>query len=667
MITQTDIENVINAFDTIFTNEKKYIDQFDSLEKEHKHSIIFDLNDLIINGYTSEYENLLKYPLTLIPQINKVAFGKIPRSYGLKFPQPEVDLRLIGIEEITPLRKLNSEKVGKVVKIKGMVNKVSSLKPMYLWAVYKCRDCGEMTPPEKQDHPNNLLVPFGCKECKCKNLDIVPEASTLTDSQEIRIQELPDDIPPSQTPRSYTVFIPSADLIELVTCGDIIEIVGIVRVAEEYTRYGKSKFNKIYLSVNNIIMKSKELENKEITKEDETEILALSKNPKVLELFVESLAPSIYGNSEIKEAIIYQLFGGVTKVYANSVIKGEINVLLVGDPSAAKSQMLMLTSRVAPRGIYVSGRGVTAAGLTAACVKEKEEWTVQAGAMVLADMGLCAIDEIDKMKPDDRAGLHEAMSLQQISFNKAGINITLKTRTTVLAAGNPTLTRYDTSKTVNDNISNLSASLISRYDLIFILIDRPEEVRDTNIASHILSIHDEKLQPISTELMKKYIAYAKRVKPKLNPDAISTLKNYYVKLRQENNSSTSIAIAPRQLEGMRRLTEAHARVYLRPVADETDAQAAIKIMETSLNQVSVDPETGARNIDQITAKTKTDDKVEVIKKLLPKNRKELGEKLLGMGMAKEESEKLVNKLIEAGAIYCPDGNMLCVVPQKSLF
>ena len=660
-----DQENLEEFFTDEFTKDE-YVKQFDSLEKNKKRSIIYDLTSI---PYADIYNLIIRYPKQAFKIINGIAYSaaKLSPTYTILFPKPEIDVRLIGVQETISLRKINSDCIGKIVRIKGMVNKVSMLKPMYVEAVFKCRTCGTVLPSEPQDHPTILIQPTKC-ECKGTAFDVVPELSLLADSQEIRIQELPDDTPSGQTPRNYNVSIFSHDLIDTVQCGDIVDIIGVVKIVEEKSFNTKTKFNHIYLVVNNVVVNSKEPETTEISEDDEKEIISLSKNPQIVDLMIESIAPSIYGNNEIKEAIVYQLIGGVCKKYANATVKGEINTLLVGDPSGAKSQMLMLTSRLAPRGIYVSGRGVSAAGLTCACVKDKNnEFAVEAGAMVLADLSLCCIDEIDKIKPDDRAALHEAMSLQQVSKDMAGIHVTLKTRTAVLAAGNPTLTRYDTSKTVNDNISNLSSSLINRFDLIFIVIDKPEEVRDRNISGHILGAQDEKLQPISTETIKKYIIYAKRIKPKLTKDAIDYLTNFYVKLRQETNSSTSIAIAPRQLEGLRRLSEAHARLLLKIEAGIEDAKAAVKIMEFSLNQVSVDPETGTRNIDRIDAKTKTDDKIDVIRKLLPRKRDELMSKLISMGMSKEDIEKILHKLTEGGIIYSPDGgSYLCIVPQRTL-
>jgi len=299
------------------------------------------------------------------------------------------------------------------------------------------------------------------------------------------------------------------------------------------------------------------------------------------------------------------LFGGVTKELPDGVkIRGEINVLLVGDPGTGKSQLLKYATKIAPRAIYTTGKGSTAAGLTAAVVRDSMtgSMTLEAGALVLADRGLAAIDEFDKMQKDDRSAIHEAMEQQTISIAKAGIIATLNARTAILAAANPIFGRYDTYKTAAENI-NLPATILSRFDLIFVLTDKPDPKMDKELVTHVLRLHQRphEMQEdiLPTEFLKKYIAYArKNIHPKLTEEAAKILEAFYLELRARSSSS-SVAITTRQLEALVRLAEAHARMELRDVITEKDAKAAIRLMKLSLQQVAFDETTESIDIDRI--------------------------------------------------------------------
>src|SRR5213594_3983154 len=336
----------------------------------------------------------------------------------------------------------------------------------------------------------------------------------------------------------------------------------------------------------------KETEVVEITPEDEKKILEAAADPWIHRNLVSSLAPSIYGYDDIKEGVLYLLFGGVPKHMPDGInIRGDSNTLIIGDPGTAKSQLLQYVSRIAPRGLYTSGRGTTAAGLTAAVLREKTGGMVlEAGAMVLADKGVACIDELDKMRPDDRVAIHEALEQQTVSVAKGGIVATLNARAAVLAAANPSLGRYEPHRNVSENI-NLPVTILSRLDLIFILKDMPEQEADSRMSEHILALHRSKVSPeaapFAPDFLRKYISYAKRIIPVLSSEAVIELRDFYLKMRAKGGAEAAVAITPRQLEALVRISEARARAFLRDHVTVEDAKSAIRIMTVSLSDVGV--------------------------------------------------------------------------------
>jgi replicative DNA helicase Mcm len=366
---------------------------------------------------------------------------------------------------------------------------------------------------------------------------------------------------------------------------------------------------------------------------------------------------------------MYLLFGGVPKEREGTKIRGEINVLLVGDPGTAKTQLLKFVQSVAPRGVYCSGRGSTGAGLTAACQRDPDtgEMTLEAGALVLADRGIVCIDELEKMRPEDRVNIHEPLESQTISIAKGGIVATLNARTAVLAAANPVFGRYNVYKSIFENLASLPATLLSRFDLIFLMLDRPELERDKKLAEHILNLHRGTIPPppIPRELLRKYIAYARQINPELTPEAAQLLNDFYTKRRAKIETTETLTdIGARQLEALVRIAEARARAALRDKVLPEDAAAAIKIVTQSLKQIGVDAETGEIDIDMIlTGKPKSQrEKMAAILTLLIEMEKETGfverQALLNAleqqySIPKNEALKLINQLIREGAIFEP--------------
>jgi replicative DNA helicase Mcm len=486
----------------------------------------------------------------------------------------------------------------------------------------------------------------------------------------MRIQERPEDLPPGQLPRWINVDIIGRDLADIARPGDHISIVGMVRATvSTLPKGGKLRIFRLSVEAVYIDVVSKEPELVLISPEEEKKILELAKDPWVHRNIMRSIAPSIYGYEHVKEAIMYLLFGGVAKTLPDISIRGDMNVLIVGDPGTAKSQLLQYVSRIAPRGLYTSGRGTTAAGLTAAVLRERDGgMTLEAGALVLADKGVACIDEIDKMRPEDRVAIHEAMEQHTVSVAKGGIVATLNARTAVLAAANPSLGRYNPFETVTNNIA-LPVTILSRFDLIFVLKDVPEKEQDAKMSEHILNLHRRGMAlteaPIPADLLRKYISYAKSIKPILADEALQRLKDFYLAMRSASETEgTPIAITARQLESLVRIAEARARMAFRKEILAEDAEAAVAIMQRSLEEVGIDVSSHKMDIDLImTGKPKSArDKLQVILSTIVEMEKETGmveksaliEKLeTERDVIRSEAEKLLGQLEKEGTIYSP--------------
>jgi len=490
-----------------------------------------------------------------------------------------------------PLRTLGAKNIEQLTSVEGIVVRATPVRPLLMEAVFKCR-CGE----ESRIIQQGAFVrrPARCPACRRESgFELIPEKSKFQDSQELRVQERPEDLPPGQLPRYVGVSVVD-DIVDCASPGDRVTITGVVRAKPEVIPgKGRLRTFTIYIDANCIETVGKEFEAIEISPEDETAIKKIAKSEFIHQNIMDSIAPSIYGYEHVKEAIMYLLFSGVPKKTEEGVhIRGDIHILLVGDPGTAKSQILRTIIRITPRGLYTSGRGTTAAGLTAAVLRERTGGMVlEAGALVLADKGIAAVDEIDKMRDEDRVAMHEMMEQQTVSIAKGGIIATLNARASILAAANPKLGRYEDRLTAAENI-NIPIVILSRFDLIFVGKDTPEKDLDERLSDHILKIHRTGIEniksPISSEMLRKYISYARsRVEPKLSEEAIKHLKQFYLKMRKESGGAegSPIAITPRQLEALVRLSEARARAALRKEVNRMDADAAIKIMQRSLQDV----------------------------------------------------------------------------------
>jgi len=671
-MTELVLEKPQERFQNFFKMDK-YRQRISQMSLSGATSLILDFEDLLVAD-SQLAEGLLEKPEEYLEYGNNAAFDQLQiqdPEYADKIKDLGVTVRLRGIPFLTPLRRLSSKHIGKLVMLEGIVIRATNVRPLVTNAVFRCKRCEEtMVVPQTGSF---LSFPYRCANPECRStrgFEFVQEESEFVDSQELRIQEYPEDLPPGQTPRSLDIQLVGRDIVDVARPGDRIYVVGIVRAeSKSYPRTGKLRAFSLYIDANFIDITGKEPESLVILPEEEEQIIKLSKDPWIHRKIINSIAPSVYGYEHIKEAIMYLLFGGVPKHLPDISIRGELNILIIGDPGTAKSQLLRYVPRIAPRGLYTSGRGTTAAGLTAAVLPTATGgMTLEAGALVLADKGIACIDEMDKMRPEDRVAIHEAMEQHTISIAKGGIVATLNARAAILAAANPALGRYDAYRTVSENIS-LPVTILSRFDLIFVLRDVPEKERDSRMSEHILKLHMRKSAPveppISAELLRKYIAYARNITPSLTPEALERLKAFYLEMRSVSETEGSpIAITARQLESLVRISEARARAALRTEILPEDAEHAIAIMKRSLEEAGIDVSSHKIDIDIImTGKPKSlRDKLRVILSVLMEMTKETGmakksdllEKLASeFDIQRGEAERLIGQLTREGTVYEP--------------
>ena len=452
--------------------------------------------------------------------------------------------------EISGLRK---EHLYRTVRLKGLVRKATPVRPRMEIGLFEC---------EWERHRNSYIQDFFTFEkpirctaetCKCTEFKLRDDLSQFIDSQKIEIQEYPEDLPPGAQPERLTAYFESS-LAHKIQPGDRVAIVGIIKPKSQFQgRRQKSEFD-IYLYAHSIDEKIGENESVIPTASELIEIKELAIQEDIAEKIRDSIAPTIFGMNWEKRALTLQQFGGVDKELPDGTrIRGDIHMLMMGDPGLAKSQLLRSAARIAPRGVMAAGKSTSAAGLTAAAVRDEfgeGRWTLEAGTLVLASGGIACIDEIDKMSEEDRSSMHEAMEQQTISIAKAGISAQLKSKCSVLAAANPRRSRFDMSMPLPPQV-NMPVSLLSRFDIFFIIEDKPDPERDNMLADKIIESHraGEELVPgeaineddlatrtlsgpIDSRMLRLYISYAKKLRPVMTAQAQTLIKEHYTDLRK---------------------------------------------------------------------------------------------------------------------------------------
>ena len=604
------------------TGSFSYVEQIDQMMSKHSKYIVVDYNDLVLfpvieSHFNENPDQILDAFSRAIKEILKERFP----DYAEKIKH-DIRARIANFPVQRSLRQINSEIITKMTSVSGMVVRSSEVKPLAKEVTYKCLDKHISKFTLLDGMSLNASVKCQTPNCKHTSLAIIPKASRFIDFQILRLQELPEDLPPGQLPHYVNVSI-KQDLVDYARPGDRIVLTGIVRIEQERisgVSKSESALYRLRMDGNNVefiggkgIKSSRRTEREEISPDEEKLVKSLAKNPDIYDRLIASFAPHIKGHALFKEAILLLIVGSTQRVLTDGTkIRGDINVFLVGDPGTAKSEMLKFCARIAPRGLYTSGRGSTAAGLTAAVVKDASGiFMLEAGAVVLGDQGLVCIDEFDKMRPEDRSALHEVMEQQSASIAKGGIVATLNARTSILAAANPMFGKYDIFKNIYENV-NLPIPLLTRFDLVFIVRDIPSQEKDRNIAQHIISQHGSSVTDttslIDIDILTKYLSYAKRGEPALTKEAENLIMEFYLKMRNisGDDKENMITITPRQLEGLIRLATARARLLLKNQVEGEDADRAIYLFNEMLKNSGTDVNTGKVDIGVLQGRPKSE-------------------------------------------------------------
>src|SRR3990172_6394004 len=652
----------------------KYVEEIDQMLAKKIQYLVVDYNDLVSNPeiepvFNNEPDHILNTFSKAIKDILKERFPK----YDEKI-QNDVRVRISNYPLQRSLREINAEIIGKMTSVSGMVVRSSEIKPLAKELVYLCPE-GHQT---KVIHEKGLELsePLKCSDGKCthKDLELSPEKSRFIDFQMVRLQELPEDLPPGQLPHYVDVTV-LQDLVDNARPGDRIILTGIVRIEQEHipSMRGKSGIYRLRIQGNNIeflggrgTKTSRSTEREEISPDEEKIIKSLGKIPDIYDRLIASFAPHISGQDIIKEAILLLIVGSTQRILADGAkIRGDINIFLVGDPGTAKSEILKFCARIAPRGLYTSGRGSTAAGLTAAVVRDKIGiMMLEAGAVVLGDQGLVCIDEFDKMKSEDRSALHEVMEQQSVSIAKGGIVATLNARTSILAAANPVYGKYDPFKNITENV-NLPIPLLTRFDLIFVVRDIPSKEKDSRIAKHIINLYtpggNDTRSLIDSDILTKYLSYSKRINPVLTKEAEDKILAYYMKMRNVE-SEEMITVTPRQLEGLIRLATARARLLMKDQVEAEDAERAIFLIESMLRDAGVDVNTGKVDLGVLQGRAHSEVSkmqlfMDVLKSLEGDNKIAVEERLFIKELVKsgkfteEEARNYLRRMLREASIY----------------
>ncbi|KAF5241981.1 hypothetical protein FAUST_3511 [Fusarium austroamericanum] len=628
---QTQLETFI--LDFRLDNNFVYRDQLRENALLKRYFCDVNINDLI--SFNEELAHrLASEPAEIIPLFEnalKKCTHRIVFPHEPKIEIPEHQLLLHSNADDVSIRHLDSETISRLVRVPGIVIGASVMSSKATELHIQCRNCGHTQNIPVLGGFTGVTLPRQCSRSRVPNdptpkcpMDpyfVAHEKSRFVDQQIIKLQEAPDQVPVGELPRHVLI---SADryLTNRVVPGSRCTVMGIFSIYQNKASKNSSTGGAVairtpYLRAVGIQSDIDQAAkgNATFSEEEEQEFLEMSRRPDIYDVMTDCIAPSIYGNRDIKRSILCLLLGGSKKILPDGMrLRGDINVLLLGDPGTAKSQLLKFVEKAAPISIYTSGKGSSAAGLTASVQRDQStrEFYLEGGAMVLADGGVVCIDEFDKMRDEDRVAIHEAMEQQTISIAKAGITTILNARTSVLAAANPIFGRYDDMKTPGENI-DFQTTILSRFDMIYIVKDEHSREKDETMAKHVLGIQmngrgtqDMAESEIPIDKMRRYITYCKtRCAPRLSPEAAEKLSSHFVSIRRqvhaaeiEANSRSSIPITVRQLEAIVRITESLAKLTLSPIATEVHVDEAIRLFLCStMDAVNQGSNQGSRELN----------------------------------------------------------------------
>jgi len=616
-------------------------------------------------GATEDFPPVLmrRYELRILPPGRRGSLPPFVHQY-LPKPQPPHPYQTTATDGVS-LRVIRSRSMGRLVTVRGMIVRSSDVKPCCVVATYSCDACGAELYQVVQNQ-REFLPPRSCPTAVCRQggggrrgprkgetLHLQTRGSKFVKFQELKLQELPHQVPMGHIPRSMSVYC-RGELTRLAAPGDVVTIDGVFlpqRLAESGYRAMKAGLvTTTYLEAQNIIVHKKSYDeslmdslSEEESAQLEAHIMEIATGPDPIGKLSSSIAPEIFGHEDIKRSLLLQLVGGCTRALPDGMkIRGDINVCLMGDPGVAKSQLLKHVASIAPRGVYTTGKGSSGVGLTAAVTKDLAtgEMALEGGALVLADRGICCIDEFDKMDDADRTSIHEVMEQQTVSIAKAGIIATLNARAAVLAAANPLYGRYNRSKSLSENV-NLPNSLLSRFDLLFLVLDIADVDRDMALARHVTFVHqheglkekntkdgergadaemetddhlaDEKDETVSPRVLREYIARARKHQPVMPPDVAPYVVEAYVSLRMQDRprarnrkESDQTVMTARQLLSILRLSQALARLRFSDFVAREDVDEAIRLTHMSKASLEDDDAEGSGGVGR-NKKGRSDD------------------------------------------------------------